>query len=135
VTMKAFPLSRARMIRPLSLRSSRWVIRRLIAGHCSTHATRRQSHPILLLPDASSRFLRSAGSTIVSIVARSVQASGVKNPPPRARPNAAQKRPRCLSRTRSADALLLSFPGDNVVPISVRDEVRRAKPSPISSAQ
>ena len=32
VTMNAFPLSRARMIRPLSLRSSRWVIRRLIAG-------------------------------------------------------------------------------------------------------
>ena len=42
VTMNDFPLSSARMTRPLSLRSSRWVMRRLMTPHRSTRATRRR---------------------------------------------------------------------------------------------
>ena len=41
VTTKDCPLSSARMIRPLSLRSSRCVIRRLMPTYCSTCATAR----------------------------------------------------------------------------------------------
>ena len=41
VTTKDWPLSSARMIRPLSLRSSRCVMRRLMPAYCSTCATAR----------------------------------------------------------------------------------------------